>query len=717
MGETGGNADPPIMELLTTSRRTGVSSNERGAILVLTALVMMLMLMIAAFATDVGAWYRQGQEQTRVADLGSLNGIQAYEQFRRAEFNLNGYDQWSDFTAAERRQLDFDALEEATDAVMDLLAVQGHPTTVTGTNPDISGTYESPGVHKDPAPGGTPAASWITFVTDDGLTVTVTRNPDLTITVTVEKEATQYFSHIIADAPTIARSSTATLSNCGAICNVPFTINPPFIGFTGVGNGDGFKPLRYPAAEQVWAVNHHRRRNAQGADIVCMSEETRTFCDHNNNGVRDGGNEGLHSLLNYATHNRPAEEYLNQNTGKLYFTARNWNDNETGLVCFNTNTLGYCGFTYLWDQTIEENDSWPAVVNATGPWVYGSEMYIMAQHGQIACVDFSMNPCGTWNTSAFGHPDLPGELDKPRFVNGEMVGDRIYFTHIVNNGTVFHCWDIGSSNNCGWPGAVNLSYLNGDQDQTFTFLRYTTAGSPTHICAAVLDIDRNGCVRFDGVSSFEIGGLNAALGPIDNSWAGDTFTWDNKRTFFAGGNSNQVGCWSWVSGSSCGYIDYDNAVDENGSYPGATNPYAFEQVTYECVMGLGHNSRYFSFNPADLSPCVDTTVDVALTPCMCADAVTPTWGTIVLPDELLSQVTALDGTLLDNGGNIIPGFVDIDLLAANGELDLSGLDPTVYTNLTLVLDVEAMLDINGIPVWTTPINSNLELVVQPTLTD
>ena len=703
-------------------RHIAIGSNERGAILVLTALVMMLMLMIAAFATDVGAWYRQGQEQTRVADLGSLNGIQAYEQFRRAEFNLNNYDEWSDFTAAERKQLDFDSLEEATNAVMDLFAVQGHPTTVTPTNPDTSGTYVGL-EHKDPAPGGTPASSWITFVTNDGLTVTVTRNPDLTITVTVAKDATQYFSHMISDAPTIERSSTATLSNCGAICDVPITINPPFIGFQGDGNGDGFKPHIYNTQDEIWAINHHRHVNGQSADFVCMNQTSRDFCDDNGDGNYQPG-EGLYSLDDYATNNRPAEEYLDLNTGNLYFTGRDWNSDETRLVCWSTITKNFCGSHDLWDQHSDEE--WPAIVNATGPWVYNSKMYIMGQHGQLKCVDFGMGPCGTWNTSVFGHSDIP-DIDpssgaETTFINGERLGSKIYFTHILkgNDGVIFHCWDLALNNNCGWAAPVQVTTLLGKQDTRQTFLWHSTTGSPTAICVAAYDVHTSRCVSFDGSSNWTNSAFNAHITLLDhhpnhgNAWGGDTLlTWDKSMTFFAGGNSNRTLCWSWADNAECGFIDHDSILGDDTVYP-----YAYTQVNDQCIMGLGHQSQYFSFKPSTLGTCVDTTVDVDLEPCKCSDATTDTWGTLVIPEELRGQVDQLHGTLYDDAtGNVIPPHIGVDLLATNGELDLSDLDPGVYTNLTLVLDVQAKVDINGVPLWVDPIVSNLELVVQPTLTD
>ncbi|MGI9601656.1 MAG: pilus assembly protein TadG-related protein, partial [Acidimicrobiales bacterium] len=300
------------MEHVSGLRRDRRQPQERGAILVMTALVMLIMLMIAAFATDLGAWYRQAQEQQRTADLGSLNAIQSYEQKRTADFETLSVSAWAEITdATVRETLERDAMQEAVDAVIGVLNAAGSTVTITATNPSWQDPLGDPAV---------PTETVVTIQTNDGQTVVVTRTVDLDISVSVTGQGDQYFSSFIQDAPEIERSSTATLSNCGAICDVPIVINPPFVGFSGSGSGDGFRPLIYVAAEEVWAVNHHRRKGATNGEIVCMDQNTQSFCSTG----------GLYGLGTYATHNRPAEEYLHQATGKIYFTARDWNDDRTG---------------------------------------------------------------------------------------------------------------------------------------------------------------------------------------------------------------------------------------------------------------------------------------------------------------------------------------------------------------------------------------------------
>ena len=130
------------------------------------------------------------------------------------------------------------------------------------------------------------------------------------------------------------------------------------------------------------------------------------------------------------------------------------------------------------------------------------------------------------------------------------------------------------------------------------------------------------------------------------------------------------------------------------------------------MVGLGHQSKFFSFNPNSLIACVDTTASAQLAPCTCADG-TPKWGKLTLPDDLLSYVSALSGQVIYRGnGNAL--IVDVpDLLAVNGEVDLSGVIPSPGQDLWLELDMT--VNALGLTNWTTPIVRDLELTVAPTL--
>jgi hypothetical protein len=713
-------AERDSVELPKKQGRRDTACPERGAILVMTAMIMMLMLVVAAFATDVGAWYRQGQEQTRVADLGSLNGIQAYEQVRRAAFEAAnsglGYDEWADFNQASRRIIDFQSLDAAATAVMNLLAQQGHPTTVTVTNPDTAGTYVGNtvgGDHKDPFPGVgiTPEESYITFVTDDGWTITVTRTPELTITVTVLDEATQYFSHLVTDAPTVERSSTATLSNCGAICDIPITFNPPFTGFDAAGSGDGYAPLLLGDTE-IWAVNH--RTAAVTGDIVCMDRVTKAPC---------GGGGAYNVISRYKTGLVP-HDYLHQANGKIYFAARDdfgttrsepGPARDLGLACFDTITRAACStpFVDIWNQDfvlaagVTSDDDHVA---AFGPYYSGGQLWLVAQNGDVACVQLSMVQCtnspwpaamaGTVHALADNNTSAPLRLTAD-VINGKLITGR---SSASNASTIaFSCFDLASRTDC-WGGAVQsqAGILSTDGAGSSWFVRYDGTGSPMGYCG--------GYGTTHACASLATGTLSTIPGFNLTTWAGvtekgrGTMAFNGQRTFFSFPfTSNLTGCWDWTgSGSSCGSISHTEIVE----------PYDYALVTPNCVVGLGHKSKFFSFNPNSLIACVDTTASAQLSPCTCADG-TPKWGKLTLPDDLLSYVSVLSGQVIDRGnGNAL--IVDVpDLLAVNGEVDLSGVIPSPGQDLWLELDMT--VNALGLTNWTTPIVRDLELTVAPTL--
>ena len=240
------------------------SEKERGAVLVLTALVMLLLLFIAAFATDLGAWYRQSEEQQRAADVGSLNGIATFDRTVQEFFEANGAETWQELDTDDlRRQAEQAAVLDAVDAIQALLETSG----LTFSGGPISQMFAN-----DPLDPN--QSSVVVLLADDGTRVTITRlfrqtgtdldgDPVFTraIEVQIERDGEQFFSQILRDAPTITRAAEAVQSNCGATCENNVELTPPFFGFDAPGNGDGYTPLLLDrdfdgATDEIWAVNH-----------------------------------------------------------------------------------------------------------------------------------------------------------------------------------------------------------------------------------------------------------------------------------------------------------------------------------------------------------------------------------------------------------------------------------------------------------------------------
>lgn len=659
------------------SKATSNRSQERGAVLILTALVILLLLSIAAFATDLAAWYQQGQMQQREADVASLNGVETYNGVVHLEFDNAGVNAWDQLSASDAVVIETAAMEAAIDALTLLLEASG----LEFTNPAVYVIA--------PPPGGTSTA---TLTSDDGTIVTITRSPDSEMTVSISAAGTQYFSSLFRDAPEIVRSSTSQLSNCGAECNIPIVLNPPFAGFQATGQGDGYGPLLY-GDEEVWAVNHHNR-GSEG-DIICMDRDTEAACK------ADGTQFPLGDRL---TGNRPVE-YIDVPNSKIYFASADQTALRSGLACFDVAARAWCGtqFVELFDFG---GHSWPNTINVTGPWEYNNQLYVFAQNGELACVNKDMTTCGTWQTASFGGPDTPTLLGGNHIVHGEQLGSKIYFSQDSGAGQIFHCWDFATATSC-WTGTQLAAYLGTGGDDHLTHFRYDTAGTVNGICTTDIIQLRNACVNLAGTTITEIAALNTHLGPLSANWGGDTITWENKHTFFAGGNSDQLACWSWETNTGCGLIDASVLVDGGPQ----VSPYGFSQISAKCIIGLGHRSIFFSFNPVGMGPCVDTKVETTIYPCVCADS-SNRWGEVQLSSELMAMVDTLLATVTAPDGTVL--LNQVDLVASNGFLDLTGVDQSI-THLQLLLEVDSKLDVNGDPMWTDPIVSELELVVQPTL--
>ena len=697
------------------------SESERGAILVLTALVMLLLLFIAAFATDLGAWYRQGEEQQRAADVGSLNGIAAYDRGTKQYFSDNGVSTWNELTPAQRLEAEEAGVIDAVNTIQALLETSGlsfssAPTITIADPPDDENT-----------------ASVVVLTADDGSIVTITRsfintsddpaNPIYTrvIDVVVSRAGEQYFSDILRDAPTIDRSAQSLLSNCGATCNRPIEINAPFVGFQGNGNGDGYGPLLFDAnpttrgIEEVWAINHHSNGSNSG-QIICMVVETQLPC-------------GTPFALNYQTGNRPVE-YISP-SGKIYFAARDAGTERTGLACFDASTRSYCStpFVDLWNQTREPD--YPGWINGNGPFAYDGRLYVVSQNGRIGCVTEEMAYCGsttTYNLSTRGDTRMPGLQNRQFYVsNGEQLGSKLYLTQNTANGVFFHCLDLSAGNgavtDCAGTAPIFNNTLGNGGDDNLTFFSHDTSGNPNGICVLNILTMNNGCVNINTwTNTGEITNMRDDLEKLGNAWGGDTITWEGRRTFFAGGNSNYVGCWNWETQAAC-----TDGPDSGGAYLLAdsaytgldkdANPYGFAQISDRCIIGLGHKAVFYSFNPEGFGSCVDANVGTVITPCECEDGSGNRFGVVRIPPALMGLVDEMYATVSEvEGGAPLPGLDRVALHENGGVLDLTGVDQTL-SSLWLEIDVDAKLDENGDPIWTETQYADLQIDVQPTLTD
>ena len=727
------------------------NQRDRGAILVLTALVMLLLLFVAAFATDLGAWYRQGQAQQRAADVGSLNGIQAYNRgvqaFFDGESQINGLPvTWLNASPGQKQAAERAGMTEAVNTVVGLLETSG---LTFNNNPD-------PEIVSEPTPDQLPEGESVyRIVADDGTVVIISRvrvtdpvdgTTSNAITVSLTADGQQYFSNLLRDAPEITRVATSTSSNCGGICNSPFEIFPPFSGFAAAGSGDGYSPLlfnrdnnAFNGPEEVWAINHHvshhpERRSA--GDIICMDTDTQAPCAGFNFDLKT-------EYQNLQTGNRPIE-YIDGERGLILFAARDAGIDMTGLACFDARERDFCDtpFHEMFQAVNGPNRGWGGFINAHGPFRRPgtNEFYVFAQDGTWACAqlnaDTTMSDCAnpSGDTPARLLGGMPSIEDGNWYiahgeqveVNGTPIDNRLYMRQVAADRDVrFYCFDLSTQANCsGWTGSTDIGGFGYHSDNDLTFLRRNATGVPTDVCVVNLNNtnSRHVCASTanGNVSINPIGNdFNDMAESIAANWGGDTFTWQSldgsrSRTFFGGGASNRIGCWDWKDSDNCGGSIAASTLTFSGDN---VAPYAFAQVSSDCIIGLTHRpAQFFDFNPADLTSCLASSSETTIQPCTCEDG-TLRWGLVRVPDELLNVIETGTATLTDPATDMVWVFQEpIAGPGATGELDLSHV-PSDVAELEVLLEVEASVNPDGSLKWDGPIIANLELVVQPTLTN
>ena len=85
--------------------------SQRGYVLAMTALLLVPLMIFAAFAVDVGAWYVKGQQAQRAADAAALAGVVWMPNFSEAEAaavdaaRRNGFEEPGGFATGIQPQL------------------------------------------------------------------------------------------------------------------------------------------------------------------------------------------------------------------------------------------------------------------------------------------------------------------------------------------------------------------------------------------------------------------------------------------------------------------------------------------------------------------------------------------------------------------------------------------------------------------------------------
>ena len=698
------------VDLFTALRnRVNRRGDERGAILILTALVMLLLLFIAAFATDLGAWYRQGQAQQQAADVSSLNGVQAYDREVQAYLESFGPGYvWLDLTLVEREAGERQAMFAAVDTIVGLLETSG--LVFSNTSPDSVSLATPPNVAGD--------MSVVVLTADDGTVVRIVRgvvelaSGELvsTISVTLTAPGDQFFSNLLRDAPQISRTGESTVSNCGAECNQPITIDPPFTGFNAGGSGDGFAPLLNGnpfagQATQVWAVNHHANWKSGEVDngvgeIVCRDLLTTSPCTP----------QSAWGLDNYFTTTWP-QEVLAEDLGKIYFPATQRSTGLAGVGCFDIHEGQFCDnqFTGFWlvPHALDaagnpQPDGFDAEnlgsSHATAVYRYSTttptvrdEIWVLGDHGFFGCITPSaddsggMAPCQTvtdpvtgavsarqYPTAAVSSGTLSteGHTGPARISWGKINPDNPQELHGFirdrDEDVIFHCFNFETRSPC-WTYQASHDAGN-TADRAIGpggFQAFNSAGAYQGVCAfsnrPTGTNDEVTCRSKTGGGLATPNNVKKSIEGIGNRFIGDTFLWRDedgvaRRMFFPGGHSDRVTCYDFVTQNTCaertdGWL---NVVDTLPTVGRDTDnngkfvePYGLVALTRECLLGLGDESVFFTISAENLTGCTDSITSTVIEPCRCTGSGTPNWAAIQLPVDLLSSVDGIEATVRD----------------------------------------------------------------------
>lgn len=695
---------------------------------------MMLLLFIAAFATDLGAWYRQGQEQQRAADVGALNGIQAYDRAVKsywqdpAFFNPPKTD-WSQLTNSEARESEERGLREAAATIIALLETSG----LSFSNPGAGTLAVDPTDENQ-------TSLWI-VTADDGTEVRITRSFVVTgtnsagnpvyarsIDVQVVASGEQYFSNVVRDAPDIARQASATLANCAADCTDEFFLDPPFTGFDSAGKGDGYRPL-WGEDGKVWTVNHHAR-SASSYSIVCMDIQTELQCS-----------DWAPLDQKFITGGKSADVIDNERN-RIYFPASDFT--QGGIGCVRTDTRAYCPgneeFTPLTgsDPHVYDNAAdWGSMLSFHGLWRVGTypndRLFAMGQDGRVHC--FDPDKLGTTNATCTGYPQrtqlsLNGTAQSSsgdlHSVITDQVGDRIIaHMYVDQNNSWFVCWDTSSNSECWSPRKSKFTW--DPQWLGHGFVRYNTTQQPIGFCYANGGQLRNNqtlnhnhqCVQANnGTIMGDVPNLD--LGFVNNSYFSSSlnygnlyaggYTWEGKRLFIGSLFSRTINCYNWQTQQMCVGGTFETPKGDTYGMMAIPNTDCMLAVGDRSGAADGGTSQYYAFHAIDLDPCTISSISAEINPCPCTDGSgEERYGTLTLPDSLRDLLVTAQATV-SGGGMTETG----DLMA--GPMDLSIFNGTPGP-LDLEIEVDAILGSDGKPLWKTPQAVSLDLIIQPTLTN
>ena len=465
---------------------------------------------------------------------------------------------------------------------------------------------------------------------------------------------------------------------------------PPVARASGGAGGDGYRAIPYNG--KVYSIYHHN----EGDALYCGDQATGTACPGFPTSVPAASGSpfvqvGMHTGNWYRTFN-VVHDYLDRNTGRLYFYAVNNTTSKPVVVCADLAAQTSCG-SYEFSNAASLAKSG----NFSSGGQQGSRYYTSTNDGRMLCFDTAtFAPCaGTGADGAFPVSGTRTALATHQTVG--QVGSRLYWPQTDNSTWpyppgVLACFDMAINGDCaGFSGSATNNYVG-----RLGFLpTANSAGVADGMCFEGYDssftvlqaqcFDLNGNDITSSKSAFRAS-LKAHPTPMGRYSYGLLL---NGRTYWQDWRAQL--CWDWSSDAAC--AGYDPATGSSPEWYETT----YDPANPTCVWALGDDGRLTATDAINGGPCtVEVKAQVQASPAgnYCdGKPHSVTWSRIDLVGLQASDYASAKVTIRDASNNILPGW---NAATATFPIDLSAY-PTSGATASLSVEVELLGITNATP--------------------
>lgn len=622
---------PSITPILAWRAARARAKDETGAVLMIVAMLVLILMLCAAFAVDFGSWYARAERLQNAADTAALAGA-------------NEFDLTSDRGLAEAR-------------VLDVLAQNG---IFNSDTINIQLTY----------PGE--------LDLDQG---------EVRVSIT-DNDVDLFFASLVIDNMQLRRDATALVDNCGSVCTSTLQIPPPFNEISLIGSGDGTLPI--VVGDRIYGINHH----VYGGNIVCISIPDEAHCPTSEgwSGGAKAVSPGFELLTENMTTTEVWDDkifWLGQRSNGMYLACF---DTDTNNACtYGPQLVDSLGWnTSLSFTNRARASALTKIDNRLYVFTDEHNVHCRMVSDFSLCPTFTTNgkPAGLNDL-----PDMPSGSNaamSDRIIDED--NNHIYVsthfragTSVANYGIRVHCWDADIDLKCGhWPNSVKIlpsSSAGSPWLEGRLYFNRDSSGNRTGVCATG-EGDRQ-CLSMTGSyvseSADGFGNLDTLLGPLP----GGNFLGKHmyipppvNRLIINVGFTNNVPtrCWDFNTSSYCGGID-----------GGGTKDYGYAMVG-GCIISLGDTSSFWMFSTDMTQDCDEGVAETMIFPCVCYNGDTH-WGSVLVDGNL----DAVNGPYLAfTVDAVAPDGTNVrtaDLLQTGGVVDLDGISAD-YAFLRLKVTVK-----------------------------